>query len=523
MQYRNGKAEFVALMMFVACLGMLLTNGFTARIFAQDKDAQIYNQIEPIGEVLAEILDNYVYPADMEQAVEAALRGIMSTLDRNSSFVSATEFKSMQEDTRGNFDGIGVRIQFHESGNIVVRQPIPNAPASKAGMKVGDFIVEVDGVDVVADIESMSPREALTSVSERIKGPRGTMVNITISREIEKGGDRERLNFDVKRGRIPLVSIVEARMLDHGVGYVRISDFKRNTARDLKKQIKEFEKDHLSALILDLRWNPGGLLNSSREVSELFLPKKSLVTYTRGRELDDGRYRDEISFHTEKHPLIPETMPLIVLVNGGSASSSEIVTGALQFHKRAVIIGEKTFGKGSVQTVIPLSAPPGSALRLTTALYYTPADVTIDQVGILPDIEVIMDMDSQSALLNQMFRSMDEGPEFVNKQNHGRITGNVKEGAPEPSNPKSDEVSNSGTDSGDSSLDRQTQIIEVKIGAKKEDLDEPKGYVNDTVLERAVTLLREEPSFETMIAKYHRDVHETQKMASEELRSQKER
>lgn len=485
MQYRNSKAEFGALMTFIVCLGMLLTNGFSARIFAQDRDAQIYNQIEPIGEVLAEILDNYVYEPDMEDAVEKALIGIMSTLDRNSSFVPAKAFQSMQEDTRGDFDGIGVKIKYHESGNIVVTQPIPNAPASKAGMNSGDYIVEVDGVDIPTEIGEPTTRfeqnEALGKVSERIKGPRGTMVNITVSRETDDDGDRERLNFDVKRGRIPLVSLVEARMLDHGVGYVRISDFKRNTASDLKKQIKEFEKDHLSALILDLRWNPGGLLNSSVEVSELFLQKKSLVTYTRGRAQDDGRYLDDMRLHTEKNPLIPESMPLIVLVNTGSASSSEIVTGALQFHKRAIIIGEKTFGKGSVQTVIPLTSPRGSALRLTTALYYTPAEVTIDQVGILPDIEVVMDFDTQGKLINQMNVSIDEGPEFINRQNHGRITGNIQE---------------------------------------DEDEDD---YANDTVLERAVTLLREEPSFENMIKKFHRDVSETQKMASEELRSQKAR
>ena len=484
MQYKNSKAEFAAMVTFVVCLGLLLTNGFSARIFAQDSEVVVYDQIEPIGEVLAEILDNYVYEPDMERAVEGALMGIMSSLDRNSSFVPAKSFQAMQEDTQGEFDGIGVRIRYHDSGNIVVYQAIPGAPAHLAGLKAGDYIVEVDGVDIPAEIEQLaSPNDSLSAVSERIKGPKGTSVNITISRESESGpeAERDRKTIEVKRGKIPLMSIVESRILDHGIGYIRISDFKRNTGEEIRDAIKDFEKDHLSGLILDLRWNPGGLLTSSREVCELFLEKKSLVTYTRGRAQPDGRFLDDMRLYTEKNPVIPMTMPLIVLVSSGSASSSEIVTGALQFHKRALVVGEKTFGKGSVQTVIPLTSPRGSALRLTTALYYTPAEVTIDQVGILPDVEVEMDIETQNNLRVQMIQSVDEGVEFMNKQNHGAITGNT------PDEPEADAL------------------------------------VNDTVLERAIEMLREEPVFSKLLEKKHRDISETQQMASKELRNQKVR
>lgn len=481
MIHKRSKTEFTALFVFLFSAVMVLTNGFSGRIFAQSEDEAIYNQIEPIGEVLAEILDNYVYEPNMERAVEGALMGIMSSLDRNSSFIPADSYTSMREDTEGVFDGIGVQIRFfHETDNVWVYYPIPGAPAAEAGLRANDFIVAVDGVETQNDLDAAGPdkRKALDLITKRIKGPRGTTVDITISREVTKGEPRERFTYPVRRGKIPLNSLVEARMLDNGIGYVRVSDFKKNTADDVKNKVREFDDDHLSALIIDLRWNPGGLLSSSKELCELFLKKSSLVTFTRGREQSDGRYLDDMKLYTQKHPIVPETMPIIVLVSRGSASSSEIVTGAMQFYKRALVIGEKTFGKGSVQTVIGLTNPPGSALRLTTALYYTPAKVTIDQVGILPDVEVEMDIDTQNNLRIQMIRSMDPGPEFINKQNHGNITGNTE-------------------------------------GEGEDEL------INDIVLDRAIELLRTEPNFEKLMGKHHRDVHETQKMASDELRDKK--
>lgn len=481
MNQRHSKTEFFALVGFVGAIALILTNGFSGRIMAQSEQEDVYNKIEPIGEVLAEILDNYVYEPDIDRAVEGALMGIMSSLDRNSSFIPAESFQALRDDTQGSFDGIGVQIKYDDSDNILVYYPIPGAPAADAGIEAGDFIVAVDGVEVTEDIESAeTPNQALEQVTKRIKGPKGTSVNITVSRKIRNEGKRERFEYTVRRGKIPLNSIVEARMLDNGIGYLRISDFKRNTAEDIEKHIDEFENQQMTSLILDLRWNPGGLLNSARDVSELFLPKGSLVTFTRGRQQVDGSYLDAMELTTQKHPIIPDSMPIIILVSRGSASSSEIVTGALQFHQRAIVIGEKTFGKGSVQTVIPLASPRGSALRLTTALYYTPAEVTIDQVGILPDVDVEMSIEEQNNLRVQMIRSMNPGPEFINKQNHGTITGNDE-------------------------------------GEDEEEL------VEDIVLKRAVEIISEHPSFDKMLETYHRDVKETQKMASKELRDQKVR
>ena len=467
MRNSSSKAEFIALVTFLIGATLVLTNGFSSRIFAQGDERDVFENLEPIGEVISEVLQNYVYTPDLDAAVEGALIGIMNSLDRNSSFIPAEGYQAMREDTEGEFDGIGVTIHFDDDGHVVVIQPVPGAPAAKAGLLAGDFIEGVDGV-VLADMISSSATasQALGEVSSRIKGPRGTKVHITISRAIDADDDdseREELEFDVTRGKIPLQSVLEARVLDGGIGYIRISDFKKNTAGDLRKRLKGFEDEGMNALILDLRWNPGGLLNASREMCELFLEKNTLVVSTRGRAKASGRFREEMELMTEKHPVVPETMPLIVLVNATSASSSEIVTGALQFHQRALIVGEKTFGKGSVQTIIPLNRPVGSALRLTTALYYTPAGVTIDSVGILPDVEVVMDEDEQRALGLQMYASHRNDISMRDRQDHGRVTGNMSEDA-----------------------------------------------VQDTVLARAVEILREDSVFDNLLKKYHRDVRETQ-------------
>lgn len=457
MRSPKSKFEFVALFTFLIGLGIVLTNGFSARIFAQEED--IYERISPISEVLSHILNDYVYQPDVDKAVEGALIGILNSLDRNSGYISPQGFKMMQEDTEGVFDGIGVIIKSDEEGRIFVWQPVPDGPAAKAGIRTGDIITKIDGVST----DGMNTAQA----AQRIKGPRGQEVQLSVLRPIGDQGEYKELEFKVKRGKIPLESIVEARLIDGTIGYVRISDFKKNTAKDVKERVEKFLDEGMQSLILDLRWNPGGLLSSSKEVCELFLPRNSLVTSTRGRQREDGRYREDMVLYTEKDPIVPPTMPIVVLVSGTSASSSEIVTGALQFHKRALIVGEKTFGKGSVQTIIPLTRPKGSAVRLTTALYYTPADVTIDRVGILPDVEVPMSSEAQDALQLQMYKSFEANAELRNSQNHGTVTGNT-------------------------------------TGAEGDEI------VEDVVLKKAVEMLKEDPVWENLVQKYHRDIKETQ-------------
>jgi len=471
MRKRSTKSEFAALLIFLLGALLVLTNGFSARIFAQDEKREVFEQIEPIGDVIAEVLKGYVREPDIDKVVEGALAGIMSTLDRNSSYVPAQNFQDLQEDTQGEFEGIGVHIRADENNNVVIAYPVPEGPAAKAGLRTGDFIAGIEGVPV-AELakEATAPNAVLQEVSSRIKGPRGTKVAVTITRAVEGSDQRQSMDFTVERGKIPVLSVLESRLLDGGIGYVRISDFKRNSAAEIRKEIESLQDRGMRAMVLDLRWNPGGLLTASRDVCELFLPKNSLVVSTRGREIgkSSGKFQEEMKLSTEKHPVVPETMPLLLLVNGGSASSSEIVTGALQFYQRAVVVGEKTFGKGSVQTIIPLQRPAGAALRLTTALYYTPANVTIDQIGIKPDVEVVMNEDQQRALLEQMYKSYQEDPEKKNLQDHGRVTG-----------------------------------------------DDSETSAQDLVLERAAAILREDTVWSEILRKYHRDVKETQVAAVE--------
>jgi carboxyl-terminal processing protease len=459
MQNRNTRMEFMVLLAVVLSAVLLLTNGFSARISAQDNEPDVYKSIEPIGVVLDTILREYVKDPEMEKVVEGALMGMMSSLDRHSSYIPAPELTSIREETKGEFEGIGVSIKQDEQERIIVFTPIPGSPAATAGLLPFDIIIAIDDVPT----EGMN----LGDAADKIRGPRGTSVKLTVARTGEGQEEPEILDFNVKRAKVPLESLKEARLLDGGIAYVRVSDFKDTTARDIKKRIEEFMEQGMTAFILDLRWNPGGLLTASKEVSELFLPQNSLVTYTKGRARPDGApNREDMELYTQARPVMPPDMPVLILVNGQTASSSEIVTGALQFHQRAIVIGEKTFGKGSVQTIIPLRMPEMTALRLTTALYYTPADVTIDQEGIKPDVEVVMTREQEQALGVQMYKSFETDPTRMHLQNHGSATG------------------------------------DAAIG------DEP--LAEDLPLLKALEMLREGLAWDALLQRYHRDVSETQ-------------
>ena len=465
---RHSKFQFIALSAFLCATLVVVTNAFAPRIFAQGPRTDPFHSIEPIGAALHEILSQYVEEPDIDKVVEGALVGMMRSLDSHSAFVPPQEFSDMHEDTQGEFFGIGVSIELDENENVRIRQTMPNTPAAATGLFMGDIFVEVDG-EPVSDLDVQGERK-LSSVANLIKGPEGTVVTVKIYRPGPDGSEGELLDFEIKRGRIPLESIVERRLLDGNIGYIRLSDFKSNTAADMERAIKAFRDDGMRALVLDLRWNRGGLLTASQEVSELFLPKNTLVTYTRGRA--NGPASENMVLRTRKNPVLPQDMPLIVLVTKQTASSAEIVTGALQYHERAIVVGETTYGKGSVQTIIPLERPQGSALRLTTALYYTPADVTIDESGIQPDVEEVMDIETQRALLTQMWRSFADDPSLEHEQNHGAVTGNTE-----------------------GELDSDGERMEL---------------VQDTVLERAVEILNEDPVWSNLLERYHRPSSETQ-------------
>ncbi len=472
MPRRDSKSEFLSLLGFLLIAVLLLTNGFAARISAEEKTVDVYRELEPIGVVLDTILREYVREVDMPKVVQGALIGMMGSLDRNSSFITAEDLEAMREDTKGEFEGIGVSIQPDADGNIMVFHPLPGSPAAAAGIKPFDKIIAIDGKST----KGMTTGDA----ANLIKGPRGTTVNLTVHRKDRNAGpdvQPEVLNFTVSRAKVPLESIKEAALLKGGIGYVRLSDFKDNTGRDLAKKLQEFLGLGMKAFVLDLRWNPGGLLTASKDTSELFLPKGSLVTYTKGRASTEGAAnKEDLRLLTENSPVLPEGLPVVILVNRNTASSAEIVTGTLQFHERALVLGEKTFGKGSVQTIIPMKNPANTALRLTTALYYTPADVTIDHQGILPDIELAMTQEQEEALAKQMFESFKDNPENQYHQNHGSMS----------EYPASDKT------------------------------------VEDLQLKRAVDLLGEDGVWANLVKKYHRDVHETQMTAEAAKAHEKE-
>jgi carboxyl-terminal processing protease len=335
------------------------------RVSAEDQT--VYENLQIFSDVLDIVKENYVQKVESDELIEGAISGMLRTLDPHSSYLDPDAYKELQVETKGSFGGIGIEITVRD-GVLTVVSPLEGTPAYELGIQAGDQILRVDGEPT----KEMTLMEAV----KKMRGPKGTNVVLTIMREeFTKPQD-----FVVTRDTIAIKS-VRSKTLEPGYGYIRISQFQSSTARDLRKDISELEKENkpLKGLILDLRNNPGGLLDQAVKVSDEFL-NEGLIVYTGGR-LKSQDMRFEAHMNTRPH-----SYPVVVLVNEGSASAAEIVAGALQDHKRAVVVGVKTFGKGSVQTVMPLRN--GAALRLTTALYYTPSGRSIQAKGIVPDIVV---------------------------------------------------------------------------------------------------------------------------------------
>jgi len=325
-----------------------------------------YEKLKVFTEILSLVQANYVDDVNSKELIYGAVKGMLDTLDPHSSFMPPEAFREMQVETQGSFGGLGIEITVKDRLLTVVA-PIEGTPADKAGIQPGDRIVKIEG-QVTKDMTLM---EAV----RRLRGPKGSKVTISIVRE----GRSEPFDVVLVREVIEVKSIRQKDLGD-GIYYVRISSFQERTSHDLERALEQAQKGQTRAVILDLRNDPGGLLNQAVAVSDMFLEKGQLIVYTRGRQKDqDLRFTAE---HAGGFPMLP----MVVLVNGGSASASEIVAGALQDWKRAVILGTQTFGKGSVQTVIPLS--DGSGLRLTTAKYFTPKGRSIHGSGITPDIVV---------------------------------------------------------------------------------------------------------------------------------------
>ena len=331
-----------------------------------NEEKEIYKQLNLFGEAFEKIKNNYVEEVDVKELIEAAIEGMLSSLDPHSTYLNPDELNELKIQTKGEFGGLGIEVTIEE-GFVKVIAPIDDTPASKAGIVSGDLITHIDGDSILG----MSLSDAVSLM----RGKVGSKIKLTIRRN-----RTETINIQIIRDIIELKSV--KFRLENGVGYIRLSSFNQKVDEEIMDAIKKIEKQASSKIlgyVLDLRNNPGGLLDQAVNVTDIFLPQGEIVS-TRGRKTNDGS-----RFNAAKKDMI-SGLPLVVLINQGSASASEIVAGALQDHKRAIIMGTKSFGKGSVQTILP--SGDNVAIKLTTARYYTPSGKSIQQTGIDPDILV---------------------------------------------------------------------------------------------------------------------------------------
>jgi len=337
---------------------------FFEKSFSENFD--IYKKIDLFGEVLEKINKEYVDEVDQSKSMDAAINGLLQSLDPYSAYMTPESFEGMQTETSGKFGGLGIEVGM-ESGVVKVISPIDNTPASKAGLKAGDYIVKIDGVQVQG--------KSLMDAVDLMRGLVGSSIEITVRRR----GVKKALIFNITREIIQVQS-VKSELIDNSIGYIRLTSFNENSSKQIKEKVKKLNKNkNLKAYILDLRNNPGGLLSQAIKISDFFLENGEIVS-TKSRTVSENR-----KWFAKKGD-ITGGKTLIVLINYGSASASEIVAGALKDHKRAIILGENSYGKGSVQSIIPLKNR--GAIRLTIAKYYLPSGKSISEVGVTPDIEV---------------------------------------------------------------------------------------------------------------------------------------
>tara|TARA_B100001142_G_scaffold133789_1_gene135124 strand:- start:2317 stop:3453 length:1137 start_codon:yes stop_codon:yes gene_type:complete len=333
---------------------------------ASSSEKNIYNKIDLFGEVLEKINEEYVEEINQSKSMDSAINGLLQSLDPYSAYMSPEVFNEMQTETSGEFGGLGIEVSM-EAGVVKVISPIDDTPASEAGIKAGDYIVKINDNQVQG--------KSLSEAVELMRGPVGSEIELTIRRR----GERKALIFNIVREIIQIQS-VKADLLEKNIGYIRLTSFNENSGRQIKKEIEKFEKnENVKSYILDLRNNPGGLLSQAIKISDFFLDNGEIVS-TKSRKASENR-----KWFAKKGDLTNGKV-LLVLINYGSASASEIVAGALKDHKRAILLGESSYGKGSVQSIIPLKND--GAIRLTIAKYYLPSGKSISEVGVAPDIEI---------------------------------------------------------------------------------------------------------------------------------------
>ena len=338
---------------------------FFEKSFSENSD--IYKKIDLFGEVLEKINKEYVDEVDQSKSMDAAINGLLQSLDPYSAYMTPESFEGMQTETSGKFGGLGIEVGM-ESGVVKVISPIDNTPASRAGLKAGDYIVKIDGEQVQG--------KSLMDAVDLMRGLVGSSIKITVRRR----GVKKALTFNITREIIQVQS-VKSELIDNNIGYIRLTSFNENSSEQIKEKVKKLNKTkNLKGYILDLRNNPGGLLSQAIKISDFFLENGEIVS-TKSRKVSENRK------WFAKRGDITGGQTLIVLINYGSASASEIVAGALKDHKRAIILGESSYGKGSVQSIIPLKNR--GAIRLTISKYYLPSGKSISKIGVTPDIEII--------------------------------------------------------------------------------------------------------------------------------------
>ena len=353
---------------FIISIFFLKFSTFNPVVAAEN---DVYKKIDLFGEVLEKINKEYVDEINQSESMDAAIDGLLQSLDPYSAYMSPEIFNEMQTETSGEFGGLGIEVNM-ESGVVKVISPIDDTPASRAGIKAGDYIIKIDDIQVQG--------KSLSEAVDLMRGPVGSSIILTVRRI----GQKKALSFEIVREIIQIKS-VKADLLKNNVGYLRLTSFNENSGDQIREQIREFEKnENINSYILDLRNNPGGLLSQAIRISDFFLDNGEIVS-TKSRKASENR-----KWFAKKGDLIGGKT-LVVLINYGSASASEIVAGALQDHKRAIILGENSYGKGSVQSIIPLKNK--GAIRLTVAKYYLPSGKSISEVGVSPDIEIDEDTD----------------------------------------------------------------------------------------------------------------------------------
>tara|TARA_Y100000590_G_scaffold97946_1_gene111470 strand:+ start:401 stop:1540 length:1140 start_codon:yes stop_codon:yes gene_type:complete len=346
-------------------ISLIILSFIFSKISFATNDKNIYEKIDLFGEVLDKINKEYVEEIDQSDAMDAAINGVLQSLDPYSAYMSPETFREMETETSGKFGGLGIEVGM-EFGVVKVITPMDDSPAEREGVKAGDYIVKINGIQVQG--------KTLTEAVELMRGPVGSKLEITVRRK----GEKKALTFKITREIIEVKS-VKSKIIENDVGYIRLTAFNDNSSKQIKNKIEKFKKKKINKYVLDLRNNPGGLLSQAVRISDFFLDNGEIVS-TKSRKPSENK-----KYFAKKGDIINgET--LLILINYGSASASEIVAGALKDHKRAIIIGENSYGKGSVQSIIPLKN--SGAIRLTISKYYLPSGESISGTGITPDIEI---------------------------------------------------------------------------------------------------------------------------------------